>query len=126
VPGMAAMAEALPPGARAIALAEVASAAEEQPIDVAGADVRWSWLHRGARPATDPSALLAAVEALELPGGRGQAYIAGEASVVAALRALLIARGMQAAWIAAKAYWGAGRANASHGEPLAADRAGLT
>jgi NADPH-dependent ferric siderophore reductase len=125
VPGMAAMVEALPATARAIVVAEVADVDERQPIDAAGAGVSWTWLHRDGRPANDAAVLLAAIQSLDLPAGRGHAYIAGEASVVAALRKLLLERGMAPESISAKAYWGSGRANASHGEPLASDRAGL-
>lgn len=122
-PGMAAMAEALPAGARAIALAEVAGPAEQLDVSAPGVDLRWDWLHRGDRRPDDPSALLAAVGAANLPAGRGHAYVAGEAGVVAAVRAALIARGLAPESISAKAYWGRGRANASHGEPLSPDRA---
>ena len=37
--------------------------------------------------------------------------------MVLALRQVLTDRGMRAEQIAAKAYWGRGRANAGHGEP---------
>lgn len=122
-PGMAAMVEALPPGARALALAEVAGAAEELPLNAPGVELAWRWLHREDRAPEDPAGLLAAVAALELPAGRGHAYVAGEAGVVAALRAALLARGLAPEQISAKAYWGRGRSNASHGEPFSADRA---
>jgi NADPH-dependent ferric siderophore reductase len=121
-PAMAAMAEALPPGARALALIEVAGPAEELAVSAPGVDLTWQWLHRGDRPADDPAGLLAAIAALELPDGRGHAYVAGEAGVVAALRAALAERGLAPEQISPKAYWGRGRANASHGEPFSADR----
>ncbi len=123
IPGVAAMAEALPAGARAMVQAEVAEADEEQPIDAAnGVDLSWTWLHRDGRQPNDPSALLAALSEIELPAGPGHAYVAGEAFVVAALRAALLARGLAPESISAKAYWGRGRANASHGEPLRENR----
>jgi NADPH-dependent ferric siderophore reductase len=119
VPAMAAMVEALPAGSRAIVLAEVADAAEEQPVAApAGVELRWTWLHRGVRAAHDASALLAQVQAGDWPGEAGHAYVAGEAGAVASLRAALLERGFTPESVDAKAYWGRGRANASHGEPL--------
>jgi NADPH-dependent ferric siderophore reductase len=37
--------------------------------------------------------------------------------VVARLREVLAARGLEPGQVSPKAYWGRGRANASHGEP---------
>ncbi len=123
VPGMMAMIEALPPGARAIAIAEVADAAEELPVpSPAGVELRWSWLHRDGRAPNDASALLAEVQAGDWSAEGGHAYVAGEVSVVAALRAALLERGFTPESVDAKAYWGRGRPNASHGEPLRESR----
>src|SRR5262249_12368449 len=119
VPAMAAMVEALPGGARAVVLAEVADAAEELPVAApAGVDLDWTWLHRGKRAPDDPSALLALVAKNSWPDEAGHAYVAGEAAVVAAVREALVERGFSPESMDAKAYWGRGRANASHGEPL--------
>ena len=74
--------------------------------------------HCGERAPEDASALLARVNAAEWPAETGHAYLAGEAGVVALLRAALLERGFAAHSVDAKAYWGRGRANASHGEPL--------
>jgi NADPH-dependent ferric siderophore reductase len=78
LPALAAIAETLPPGHRALALVEVGDAGEEQPVDCA-AELDLRWLHRdGAAPGT--TTLLAdAVRALDLPAGRGRAWGAGEA-----------------------------------------------
>jgi NADPH-dependent ferric siderophore reductase len=119
VPCMAAMVEALPAGARAVVIAEVADAAEELPVSPpAGVELSWVWLHRDGRAPDDPSALIERIRASSWPEGEGQAYVAGEAAAVKALQAALIARGFAPERVAAKAYWGRGRANASHGEPL--------
>jgi NADPH-dependent ferric siderophore reductase len=119
VPAMAAMVEALPAGSRAIVLAEVAAAAEELSVAApAGVDLRWTWLHRDGRAPGDPGGLLALLAAGDWPREPGHAYVAGEAAAVAALAAALLSRGFAADRIDAKAYWGRGRANASHGEPL--------
>jgi NADPH-dependent ferric siderophore reductase len=110
------MAGALPPGARAQVILEVPGPAGEQDL-VTAADAGVTWLHRGGGPAGDPAALLAAAAAVALPPGRGHAYLAGEATVVLRLRETLAARGLAPEQISPKAYWGRGRANASHGEP---------
>ena len=76
-----------------------------------------TWLHRDGRPAGDPAVLVEAAGTVALPPGRGHAYLAGEATVVLRLRKALAARGLAPEQISPKAYWGRGRANASHGEP---------
>ncbi|HEY6277727.1 MAG TPA: siderophore-interacting protein [Streptosporangiaceae bacterium] len=116
LPAWFAMAGALPAGARALLILEVPSRADEREL-VTAADAELTWLHRDGRPAGEPAGLVAAVTAAGLPPGRGHAYLAGEASVVLALRAALAARGLAEEQISPKAYWGRGRANAAHGEP---------
>jgi NADPH-dependent ferric siderophore reductase len=76
-----------------------------------------SWLHRLGAPAGDPAALVAEASEVELPPGRGHAYLLGEARVVLALREVLSRRGLRPDQMSPKAYWGRGRANAGHGEP---------
>jgi NADPH-dependent ferric siderophore reductase len=121
VPAFAAMIEALPAGTRAIVAAEVAAPVDK--IGLAppgGAEVETIWMYRedsGRRPGA-PDALLAAARHTPLPEGDGHAYVFGEARVVTAVADALRERGLPAERISAKAYWGLGRANASHGEPL--------
>jgi NADPH-dependent ferric siderophore reductase len=74
-------------------------------------------VHRDGRPAGDPSALAAAVADVPLPPQAGHAYLAGEASLVLALREVLAARGLGGDQVSPKAYWGLGKGNAAHGEP---------
>jgi len=114
LPAYLAMAGAVPAGARALVILEVPGPDAEQDAP-AGAEV--AWLHRDGRPAGDPAALVEAAGTVALPPGRGHAYLAGEATVVLRLREALAARGLAAEQISPKAYWGRGRANASHGEP---------
>ena len=114
LPAYLAMAGAVPAGARALVILEVPSPDAEQDAP-AGAEV--AWLHRDGRPAGDPAVLVEAAGTVALPPGRGHAYLAGEATVVLRLREALAARGLAAEQISPKAYWGRGRANASHGEP---------
>ena len=114
LPAYLAMAGAVPAGARALVILEVPGPDAEQDAP-AGAEV--AWLHRDGRPAGDPAVLVEAAGTVALPPGRGHAYLAGEATVVLRLRETLAARGLAPEQISPKAYWGRGRANASHGEP---------
>ena len=114
LPAYLAMAGAVPAGARALVILEVPGPDAEQDAP-AGAEV--AWLHRDGQPAGDPAVLVEAAGTVALPPGRGHAYLAGEATVVLRLREALAARGLAAEQISPKAYWGRGRANASHGEP---------
>jgi NADPH-dependent ferric siderophore reductase len=124
VPAFAAMIEALPAGAQAVLVAEVAAASDEVKIDpVVPVDLRAEWHHRDGAAAGDSDALVAVARDVALPDGPGHAYVFGEAAVVAAVRDVLAARGLAPEQISAKAYWGKGRANASHGEPLKDGRA---
>jgi len=118
LPAILAMAESLPGDGEATLVLEVPEAADEQEV-AAAARTRVSWLHRLARKAGDPVTSLLVAEAtdVELPPGRGHAYLLGEASVVLALRERLASRGLPQDQISPKAYWGQGRANAGHGEP---------
>ena len=115
LPAYLTMAGALPAGARALVILEVPGPAGEQDL-VTAADAEVTWLHRDGE-AGDPAALVAAAAAVTLPPGRGHAYLAGEATVVLRLRETLAARGLAPEQMSPKAYWGRGRANASHGEP---------
>jgi NADPH-dependent ferric siderophore reductase len=115
-PAIAAMVEALPAGSSATVVVEIAEPVDELKIDPAyDIDVAWTWLHRNGRPAGEPDALMSAVGAVSLPDGV-HAYVFGEARVVLAISAALKERGVER--LSPKAYWGRGRANASHGEPL--------
>jgi NADPH-dependent ferric siderophore reductase len=111
-----AMTEALPAGATATVILEIPEADDEQELSAA-ATTRLSFLHRLGAPAGDPAALAAEAAEVELPAGRGHAYLFGEAKVVLRLREILAERGLTEDQISPKAYWGRGRANASHGEP---------
>jgi NADPH-dependent ferric siderophore reductase len=119
VPAISRMVEALPAGTRAIVVADVVAPEDETKIDPARpGDVDWTWRHRGHAPAGDPAPLLAAAAELDLPAGTGHAYVFAEAAVVNAVRDKLAERGFAPERMSPKAYWGRGRANASHGEPL--------
>jgi NADPH-dependent ferric siderophore reductase len=116
LPAAFAMTEALPAGSRATLVIEIPSADDEQDLRGA-ASTRISWLHRMGAPAGDPVALAAEASEVEFPAGHGHAYLFGEARVVSRLREVLAGRGLAEEQMSPKAYWGLGRANASHGEP---------
>jgi len=116
LPAFFAMAGSLPAGQRATVILEVPGPGDEQEL-AAAADVAVAWLHSNGRPPGDPSALARALAEVPLPPGAGHAYLAGEAAQVLALREALAARGLADGQVSPKAYWGLGRANASHGEP---------
>lgn len=120
LPATFAMLEALPPGVPVYAVLEVIDAQAEQPL-AASADVRITWVHRGAAAPGDLARLVAAVESMELPPSPGHAYIGGEVRVARAVQRTLEARGFASTQISSKAYWGRGRANAGIGEPKEAE-----
>ncbi len=116
MPAILAMTESLPGDSVATLVIEIPEAADEQDFS-APARTRVSFLHRLGRRAGDPAALTAEAADVELPTGRGHAYLLGEARVVLAMREVLSARGIAESQLSPKAYWGLGRANAGHGEP---------
>jgi NADPH-dependent ferric siderophore reductase len=112
-----AMTEALPGDATATLVIEVPGPDDELEL-LAPARTRVSWLHRLGTPAGDPGLLTAEAADVELPPGSGHCYLLGEARVVSALREVLANRGLSEHQVSPKAYWGRGRANAGHGEPV--------
>jgi NADPH-dependent ferric siderophore reductase len=116
LPAAFAMTEALPADSLATLVIEIPEEDDEQDL-YSAATTRISWLHRLDTPAGDPAALAAEAADVEFPAGRGHAYLFGEAKVVLRLREVLAARGLGEDQMSPKAYWGRGRANASHGEP---------
>jgi NADPH-dependent ferric siderophore reductase len=110
------MTQALPAGADATLVIEVPGESDEQDLP-ALASTRISWLHRLGDAPGDPAALAGEAADVELPAGRGHAYIFAEAKVVSRLRDVLAGRGLAEDQMSPKAYWGHGRANGGHGEP---------
>ena len=116
LPAIFVMAESLPAERQAVILLEIPEAADEQPLAAkAGVDLRW--LPRQNGPAGEPGALAAAAADVPLPPGPGHVYLLGEARVVSRLREVMAGRGLAGSQVSPKAYWGRGKANASHGEP---------
>jgi NADPH-dependent ferric siderophore reductase len=104
LPAIGAWLESLQPGERAVVLAEVADAAEEQRWQSA-ADVDVRWLHRDGTPPGRSTALLEAVRATELDDDVF-AWVAGEAATVRAIRRHLVnERGIDKRDVAFAGYW---------------------
>jgi NADPH-dependent ferric siderophore reductase len=104
------------PTTRGTVLAEVADAAEEQPLPApAGVEVRW--LHRGGTPPGQSTVLADAVTALERPEEDDLfAWVAAESGAVRTVRADLRGRwGLGRAQHHAIGYWRRGRAMAPTG-----------
>jgi NADPH-dependent ferric siderophore reductase len=110
------MVRSLPAEASATVILEVPEPADEQEL-TAQAKTELTWLPRDGGPPGEPGALTEAAAAVTIRGDRPHAYLIGEARVVLALRETLERRGFTADQISPKAYWGRGKANASHGEP---------
>jgi len=104
--------EELPAGARAIVLLEVPDQADRVPLESA-ADVELHWV-------ASPDAWLAALRAQALPEGEGYAWCAGEASVMAEARRVLVdEKGHPKEAMRVAAYWKHGKAD--HHEELGGD-----
>jgi NADPH-dependent ferric siderophore reductase len=97
--------EELPAGTRAIAVIEIADAAEEQPLD-SRARAEIHWLHRQGAVAGHHALLQKALAELKLPAGEGYAWVAAEASAAKALRRYLVdERRVPKDRVKAAAYW---------------------
>ncbi len=104
IPAIAVALERIPAGRRAIAVIEIEDASEQQPLPTDG-DARIVWVHRTDAP-DDDERLLHAVEALDVPDGRWDAFLHGEATSVRAIRRHLLAdRGLDADRFSVSGYW---------------------
>jgi NADPH-dependent ferric siderophore reductase len=112
LPALARRIEELPEGARALAVIEVDSPAEEQAI-ATKADLSLTYVHRNGRPAGTTDLILDAVRTLPFPTGEAYAYIAGESTMSKKLRQHLSdERRWNPEWIKAAGYWLLGVADA--------------
>lgn len=91
--------EELPADARVLVVLQGAAEDRQLPAGPANTQVQW---------VDTPAALQAAVAALQLPAGEGFAWAAGEASAMAALRAVLVEKGLTKEQLKVAAYWKAG------------------
>ncbi|MDQ2623219.1 MAG: siderophore-interacting protein [Actinomycetota bacterium] len=104
LPAAAVALERVPDGAVVFAMFEVEDAREEVPLPGPG-NLKLTWLHRQGRERS-PDPLLDAVRNLELPPGRGQGFVHGEATMVREIRKhLLTERGMERSDLSATGYW---------------------
>jgi NADPH-dependent ferric siderophore reductase len=101
LPALLAILGTLPAGHRTTALAEVSDNTERQEVETA-ADVELHWLVRGGRPPGTTNVLADAVEALELPPGRGRVWGGAEAMAMRAVRDRLRKPGRK---LQALGYW---------------------
>ncbi|MEJ2887439.1 siderophore-interacting protein [Actinomycetospora aeridis] len=101
VPAIAAIVEALPPGRPATVVASVRDVTEQQTWDTEG-DVTVHW--------TTPDTLAERLADLALPGERPYVWLAGEASVVKAMRRHVVReRGVDKGDVCFTGYWRRGR-----------------
>lgn len=106
LPAISTICEALPTDERAIAVIEVADAADQLPLPH-GVEV--SWVHRGGLAAGSAELLAAALRDRALPPGPGHGYLMGETRAMVALRPVLEGRGVPHDSIFVKGYWNIGR-----------------
>jgi NADPH-dependent ferric siderophore reductase len=105
LPAIAASLSRIPTGAPAFAVVEVEGPEHRQPLKSPG-QLEVIWLDRSTGPGEDPTLQLEAVRGLELPSGRGQAFVHGEATTVRLIRRhLLVERGLPADLLSASGYW---------------------
>jgi NADPH-dependent ferric siderophore reductase len=105
IPAVAASLPRIPAGVPALVVLEVDGPEEEQEL-TAAADLRLQWVHRTRPPGEEPELLLDAVRALELPPGRGQVFVHGEATSVRAIRRhLVVERGLPVEGASITGYW---------------------
>jgi NADPH-dependent ferric siderophore reductase len=105
LPAIAASLSRIPTGVPVFAVVEVDGPEHRQPLQSPG-ELEVIWLDRRAGPGEDPALQLDAVKALELPNGRGHAFVHGEATTVRLVRRhLLVERGLPADRLSASGYW---------------------
>jgi NADPH-dependent ferric siderophore reductase len=105
LPAIAASLQRVPAGVPVFAVIEVDGPDHRQELDSPG-ELRLIWVYRTKGPGEDPSLQLEAVRALSSAGGRGHAFVHGEATAVRLIRRhLVLERGMAPEWLSASGYW---------------------
>lgn len=112
--------EELPDHTQALVVSVANGAAEEQPWPARGR-LDATWIHRRTPHEDATESLLAAVRTIELPGGDGFVWLAGEAREIRAVyRHLVHDRQLTPARIHASGHWKRGVVAHDHHEPLEA------
>ncbi len=118
IPSISRRVESLPAGTKVIAVLEVPTASEEQPIK-AEADLQVIWIHRDESDTTDEGRLANVVSGLEFPEGDVFAWAAGEAGEMRAIRRHLVnERGIPLERMRITGYWKRAISNWDHHTPL--------
>lgn len=95
----------IPAGRPVFVVIEAGDEGGRLPLETGG-ELTARWLYRHGTPQPERPRILDAVRDLELPPGRGQAFIHGEAGMVMAVRRhLLTERGLRPADLSATGYW---------------------
>jgi NADPH-dependent ferric siderophore reductase len=105
IPAIAVSLERVTPRVPVFVIIEIGGPEDEQRLSSPG-DLRLQWLHRTLGPGEDPDLQLRALRALNLPEGRGQAFVHGEAEAVLRVRRhLLQERDIHQNDLSATGYW---------------------
>jgi NADPH-dependent ferric siderophore reductase len=105
IPAIAVSLERIDPGVPVFVILEVGGPEDEQPLSSPGA-LYLQWLYRTLSPGEDPDLQLRAVSTLDLPEGRGQAFVHGEAEAVLRVRRHLLQElGVDRDDLSATGYW---------------------
>ncbi|MGH8258320.1 MAG: siderophore-interacting protein [Steroidobacteraceae bacterium] len=123
IPALCTILEALPATVKALALIEVADAAEEHALETRSANTEIRWLHRGPDPRHAGRELEAAVRRIELPPGSGRVYVACESDSMRRIRRhLLSERQLARDRLVTRGYWRLGETDhpdRDYGEDIA-------
>lgn len=111
LPAVGTILDEAPAGARVLLVAEVADEAEELKLDTA-ADLSTVWCHRGTDHAGPGTVAAQAVQHMDLPEGRGAAWIGLEAAAMRTVRRHLLGeRGLDRDQLYTRGYWKIGAAD---------------
>ena len=104
--------EEAPEGVKIISLGAVAGPGEEQVFETTAEHTAY-WVNRPAALADDPEPVLAALAEIQFPAGDGFVWVAAEARVAKAVRAVIeVDRFHPRQWTKASGYWLKGAADA--------------
>ena len=118
IPAISRRIESLPAGTPVIAVLEVPTASEEQPVETE-ADLQVTWIHRDEGDPNDEGRLADVVSGLEFPEGDVFAWAAGEAGEMRAVRRHLVnERGIPQDRMRVTGYWKRAISNWDHHTPL--------